>query len=426
MDRNQHITKNPNRRWFLLFFLILNQCLLNPVVRDALDLDQEKNRQNFFNSLLLLDGLLDRSIPTATVTPSLGNILLSSSSLKVVFSKTMEPGSLSSTLGTSLSATWTQTFLPNDTATLSGPIPVGYATFVLDAKDSLGQSLTQITGTYLVLNSNTNIYYVSVSGNDSNTGLTSSLPKLTIPATISAATSPAAIFISVGDYNVDSSLSTAISLVEKVSLYGGFSQDFQSRNLVTNISKIQDVATAVVTNTNTINAGASITAVAIMADGASPTVSDNSINGGTSSTDTTFGIFLQNGSSATIKNNTINAGNSPATAAHAIYTGPQGNNPIIIDNLIYGGGGNISYAIYHGTGGGNVGSYQSNTLFTSGGTNRYCLYEAGGGSSPVTFNSNRLFSCPTALYLDQGSVTINSFITINGGTTNGGSYTGNF
>ncbi len=323
---------------------------------------------------------------------------------------------------------------------------------------------------------------------------------MTITSAISNASSPAAIFISAGNYNVDSVLSTNINLVENVSLYGGYSQDFSTRNNSTNISKITDTSTGVIANTRTINAGSTITlstvvdgltivgssnlnatgdsyafhcnsgsptisnniiqagalntiySIAIMTDGASPLITNNTITGGSSSTNSTFGIWIQNGSSATIKNNNIHGGTATTTAAHGIYTGPQANNPVISGNTIYGGAGLISYglnnshpsnpnvsnnsldggigttsyAIYHGTGAGNVSSYQSNSLFTSGGTTRYCLYEAGAGSSPVSFNNNRLFNCPSALYFDQGSVTINSLATINGSTTNGSSYTGNF
>jgi hypothetical protein len=495
------------RRIFFFFcLLIFNKYLLNPVVQDVLNLNEGKNSSSILRNLLAIGAIsppsIDLSLPMATVTPALGNIILSNSSIKVVFSKSMEPSSIIATLGTSLTASWTQTSFQKDTVTFSGSIPIGSNSFVLDGQDTLGISLTKITGTYTVLAANTNIYYVSKSGNNTNSGLSTSLPKLTIPAAVSAATAPAAIFIAAGNYDVDSGIPLTVNLVEKISLYGGFAQDFQTRNITSNISKIQDIATGVVTNTITINADASITTatvvdgptivcssdlnaigssyaiycvtgsptisnniiragslntqstVAILADGASPTISSNTIHGGTSATNTTFGIWMQNGSSAIIRNNTINAGTATALAAHAIYTGPQANNPIISGNTVYGGAGSISYglntsnplnvtltkniidggvgtnayAIYHGAGGGNTGSYQSNSLFTSGGTNRYCLFEAGtgAGNSPTVFNNNQLYNCPTALYRDENTTNINSISTINGGTTNGSSYSGNF
>ncbi len=89
----------------------------------------------------------------------------------------MEPSSLSATLGTTLNASWSQTSFPNDTVLLTGTFPLGTNNFVLDAKDSLGIGLTQVNGTYLVLNSNTKIYYVSPTGNDANDGITLALPK---------------------------------------------------------------------------------------------------------------------------------------------------------------------------------------------------------------------------------------------------------
>ncbi|WP_244594320.1 DUF1565 domain-containing protein [Leptospira ryugenii] len=488
------------QRLILLLFLLLQHCMFNPIVREILNLDPNNAKDDILNTLLLLAFVTDRSIPTATITPSTGNIILSNSTIHVVFSKTMDPSTLSATLGSSLSSTWSHTKVLNDTVSLSGNLPVGKITFRLDAKDTFGQSITQINGTYLVLNSNTSIYYVSTLGNDSNSGNLSSAPKQSIQSAISGAIPPAAIFIAVGEYSVDSAVPTSINLVDKVSLYGGYSLDFLSRNPNIYVSKIQDVSTGAVVDTRTIRAGAtitrstvidglsivgssnlnasgnsfavhclngsptisnnliqagsvsSITTIGIMADASSPVISDNTIFGGRSTTEYTFGIFLQNGASSEIQNNTIDAGIATNNSAHGIYTGPQANNPTIVGNIIYGGSGNISfglntshpsnitltsnsidggigntsYAIYHGTGGGNVGSYQSNSLYTSGGTNRYCLFEAGTGSSPLIFNQNRIYNCPTAIYFDQGSVAINSISTINGGTTNGSSYSGNY
>ncbi len=507
------------QRLILSFLLLFNQCLYNPIVKEVLDLEKDAKRNKSLNSFLLNATLglplfgsdisatsteptaSDSQTPTAEITPSLGNIILGNTSIKVVFSKSMDPNSLSATLGTNLTASWSKTSLSDDTVTLSASIPLGSNSFILNAKDVNGKDLTEIKGTYIVLSSNTNVLYVSPLGSDSNSGSSPALPKLTIPAAISSATTPAAIFISSGDYNMNSNLSFIVNLVDKVSLYGGFSQDFSSRNISTYTSKISDVATSVIGSTVTVYSDATITsativdgltivgssntnasvnsyaifcnvgnptisnntiqagsvssqgAIAILINGASPTISGNTISGGISTGNSSFGIFIQNISAPSIINNQISGGSAPAGAAHAIYNGPQANTPTISGNTIYGGSGAISYglntshpsdfnlsnntidggigtnsyAIYHGNGGsGNVGSYQNNTLFTSGGTNRYCLYEAGAISSPISFNNNHIFDCPSAYYFDQGTTTIFSFVTINGGTTNGSSYTGNY
>lgn len=124
----------------------------------------------------------------------------------------------------------------------------------------------------------------------------------------------------------------------------------------------------------------------------------------------------------TIVNNTVDGGIGNISYA---FNTSHPSNSVVTGNILNGGSGNTSYAIYHGAGAGDVGNYQLNTLFTSGGSIQYCLYEDG-GSSPISFNGNRLFGCQTALYYDQGFNPINSITTINGGTTGGPTYSGNY
>ncbi|TGK88315.1 hypothetical protein EHQ23_05630 [Leptospira bourretii] len=488
--------KNGRVSFLFVFVLICFQfhCLLNPIVREILDLDPTKKNDKL-KQLGLLLGLYGS--PTAAITPSLGNVILANSKIQIVFNRTMNPNSLTATLGVNLTPVWSDTYVANDTVVLSGSIPVGTHSFILDVTDSLGIHLSPVSGNYTVLAANTNLYYVSPSGNDGNLGTTPGNAKLTIISAISAATPPAAVFVSEGNYLVNSGLGTQVNLVNNVSLYGGFSSGFLNRNSSVYVVRITDTATA---NADTIavNAGATITTSTVV-DGftirgasnpnaptasiafncllgspsitnnrleggvvsnamsaviflstSSAFISNNTIQGGNSSLSNTFGVVVQDSSSPTVVYNIIYGGVANGSS-HGIYNSPHANTPTIVNNTVDGGTGNISYAfntshpsnsavtnnflnggsgntsyaIYHGAGAGDVGNYQFNTLFTSGGSIQYCLYEDG-GSSPISFNGNRLFGCQTALYYDQGFNPINSITTINGGTTGGPTYSGNY
>lgn len=489
--------KNPRFTFLFVFVLICFQfhCLLNPIVRELLDLDPSKKKDNLFNVSILL-GLYGG--PSATITPSLGFVILANTKIRVVFNRSMNPDSLSATLGIPLGQTWSDTYAVNDTVVLSGTIPLGTNTFLLDGADANGFPLPTIIGSYTVLASNTNLYYVSPSGNNGNSGTSPGSAKLTIPSAITGAIAPAAILVSEGHFPVDSGLGTQVNLTNNISLYGGISSDFLNRNSNVYITKIVDTTTSVVPDTLTINAGATITAttvidgftiqgssnpnvtgtsMAIYCFSGSPTITNNRVEAGTIANGNSAGILLES-SSAIISNNTIHGGVSTVQStfgisvglssspiitgnvifggialdsAHGIYNTPHANTPTILSNtidggtgnisyafntshpsnsvvtsnILNGGTGNVSYAIYQGAGASDVGIYQFNTLFTSGGAIRYCLYE-NGGSNPISFNGNRLFGCQTALYFDEGLNPINSITTINGGTIGGPTYSGNY
>ncbi|TGK87721.1 hypothetical protein EHQ24_00435 [Leptospira noumeaensis] len=383
--------KNGRVSFLFVFLLICFQfhCLLNPIVRELLELDPSKKNDKLFQLGILLG--LYRG-PTATITPSVGFVILANTQIRVVFNRSMNPASLSASLGIPLSQSWSDTYTTNDTVTLSGSIPVGTNTFQLDGADANGFRLTTIIGSYTVLTSNTNLYYVSPSGNNGNLGTTPGTAKLTIPSAITGATAPAAILVSEGIYPVDSGLGTQVSLVNNVSLYGGFSSDFLNRNSNLYIAKITDTATA---NADSIavNAGATITtstvvdgftilgasntnaptasiafncfsgspsitnnrllggvvsianSIAINLSASSAFISNNTIQGGTSSASSSFGVYILNNSSPSIVSNTIHGGDAPNASAHGIYNAPQTNTPSIIGNTFFGGTGIISYAL---------------------------------------------------------------------------------
>lgn len=420
----------------LVFFAILIQfhCLLNPVVREILELDISKKDDKLRNLELLLSLL---SGPRATITPTVGNVILANTQIRVVFNRSMDQTSVTATLGTNLSQTWSDTNSSNDTVTLSGSIPIGTQTFQLDGSDQAGFRMTTVTGIYTVLSSNTNLYYVSTSGNNGNPGTTIGSPKLTIPSAITAATAPAAILISEGNYLIDSGIGTQINLVNNVSLYGGLSSDFLNRNSNLYITRIIDTATASA-DSIAMNAGATITSstvvdglsvqgasnpnapnasiafncfsgsptitnnrfeagsttngdsVGIFLDSSSAIITNNNILGGTSSASSSFGIYIQNNSSPSIVSNTLHGGNAPLASAHGIYNAPQTNTPSIIGNTFFGGTGAISYAL--NTSPPSNPTVRNNSMDGGAGISSRALYFPGGAGNLGNYQNNILFT----------------------------------
>ncbi|MCW7487414.1 hypothetical protein [Leptospira meyeri] len=214
--RNKNIFFKISQLSIIFLILVQFHCLLNPVVREILDLEKSR-KENQLRNLWLLFGFLPG--PVATITPSLGNVILANQQIRVLFDRSMDPSSLSATLGTQLTPNWSDTASVNDTVTLSGSIPTGNTPFQLDARDSNGIQLTTISGFYTVLTSNTNLYYVSTNGNDGNSGTSIGSSKLTIASAITGATAPAAILVSAGDYFIIKPGMPNIVLTETVSLW---------------------------------------------------------------------------------------------------------------------------------------------------------------------------------------------------------------
>ncbi|PJZ44938.1 DUF1565 domain-containing protein [Leptospira brenneri] len=455
--RKRNKFQNPIRLLIFLSLLVQFHCLLNPIVREFLEFDLSK-KNNQLRNLGLLFGLFTG--PNANITPSLGNVILANAQIRVIFNRSMDPNSLSANLGIQLTPVWSETFSQNDTVTLSGSIPTGVTPFQLDATDTFGIRMTTVTGSYVVLNSNTNLYYVSPSGNDGNSGTSIQSPKLTISSAIAGATTPAAILVSEGDYSIDSVLGSSINLTNNVSLYGGLSSNFLDRNPSLYSTRIIDTATSATTDTITILAGASITlttvidgftirsasnpnatgfgiaiscvsgsptitnnrvesgnlniawSTGILVTSASPLISNNTIISGSSSVADTFGIFIRNAGSPTVSYNTIYGGNA-TTSAHAIYNSPDSNSPTIIGNTLEGGSGSISYALNT--------SYPSNATVTNnlmnggGGVTSIALYHGFGSGDIGNYQNNVLFT----------SGGTNRYCLYEGGGTNPISFNGN-
>ncbi|EMY68472.1 hypothetical protein LEP1GSC199_1460 [Leptospira vanthielii serovar Holland str. Waz Holland = ATCC 700522] len=435
--RNKNVFLKVPRLLFFFLILIQFHCLLNPIVREILDLDLSRKNDKLRDMGFLLS-LLTGTGPRATITPSVGNIILSNAQILVVFNRSMNPSSVSASLGTQLTQIWSDTNSTNDTVTLSGSIPTGTLPFLLDASDSLGLRMTTVTGSYTVLTSNTNLYYVSTNGNDGNMGTSIGSPKLTIASAVTGATAPAAILVSAGDYFITKPAMPSIVLTETVSLYGGLSTDFLNRNPSQYITMVATIDSNFITDTYTMIAGASITpntvvdgftirapsnpnasgmsmaiscssgsptitnnrleggavnlamSAAILVSASSPLIANNLIMGGTSATSSSFGIFIQNISAPIIVSNTIQGGNAPVASAHGIYNAPQVNTPSIIGNTFFGGTGMISYAL--NTSPPSNPTVTNNSMDGGAGITSRAVYFPGGVGNLGNYQNNTLFT----------------------------------
>ncbi len=185
--------------------------------------------------------------------------------------------------------------------------------------------------------------YVSKLGSDDNDGSKKS-PYLTIQYAINNTSEGENIGVAEGTY-IES-----IDLNKNVSLYGGYTANFENRGRVTVLnptvaSETLDIHGTVSSNTVidgfTINGGSSGVNYAVFNQG-SPIIQYNTINGGTS-TGESYGIFNDT-TSPVIQNNTINGGNA-TTNSYGIYN--NSGSPVISYNQVNGGQGNDTYGIYN-------------------------------------------------------------------------------
>jgi parallel beta helix pectate lyase-like protein len=184
--------------------------------------------------------------------------------------------------------------------------------------------------------------YVSVStGNDENDGRMAS-PLATIQAGITlgqwylanGVATAVSVLVAEGTYEVDDSAGQGITIVEGVSLYGGYSTDFSDHDPDTHVTTIKDLSE---TGEADAAGGNEADNVAIVADGrenaiTTATVIDGfTIIAGTSGSDGSAYAILCETASPTISNNVIDAGGGPL--AMFIY---NGSSPTISGNTIMG------------------------------------------------------------------------------------------
>ncbi len=210
------------------------------------------------------------------------------------------------------------------------------------------------------------IVYVSISGNDINTG-TRALPKQTIQEGINCALSISAskVYVSQGTYTVNGSqrfLSdppAGIIMKEGVSLYGGYSPDWNSRDADIYTTAVQDSSSDyglvgapnralyfgnTITDSTlfegfTVTGGGGDYCSAILVDGGAPVIQNNMLNGGSGAGSMAYAVYNVDSASPLIQNNKINGG-SGAVYTHGIYI--HYSTADIISNEIYGGSGSTS------------------------------------------------------------------------------------
>jgi hypothetical protein len=318
---------------------------------------------------------------------------------------------------------------------------------------------------------NGNIIYVSITGNDANSG-TRGLPKLTIQEAIYSAKSPCEIHVSSGVYEITSS----IIMKNGVSILGGYSSDFDTRNIELNTTMITDMRTSGEINYYTVYCSAingdtkiegfTITGTEVSGNAKSyciyntasnPLISKNKLLGrGTN--DFSFGINNES-SNPVISDNLISGGcgirnaySNPKISCNEIYGSGIDENldcgnlsyginnlyssPAIYNNIINGGNGGklkwFSHAIFNDTN--SSPDIMNNTI--NGGTGKSYAYgilndknchpkiinnivfstsisgvginEVNTGCDPASVKNNCIFACQNGLYIDNGSVTITS------------------
>ena len=318
--------------------------------------------------------------------------------------------------------------------------------------------------------------YVSTIGSDSNPG-TIAQPMLTLGGAIARAAAIGAETINMagGEYSINANI--FIDLNQKLTLNGGFSNDFLTRDFnvyetklidtrsggtpSSNITTVHVGADTSGTGSSTILNGASVVNIKIdglTINGASGyaialnltedniiEINQSVINGGSSGTETTA-IKSTNSSSPAITNSTINGGgggssrgirndNSSPTIQNSTINGGSGSlesygihndnsSPTIQDSTINGGsGGFVSYGIYNAF---SAPIIQNNTINGgSGPIKNWGIYNTS-GAAPMIQN-NLIFGGggtteSIGIYNLGNSTAIIRNNTINGGENTGNSY----
>ena len=180
------------------------------------------------------------------------------------------------------------------------------------------------------------IYVSSKAGDDSNRGMLSE-PLETIQAGIGMAAGyitdglaeTVDVYVAEGVYAINSGTGEGIVLSNKVSLYGGYKEDFSKRNADTYISEIIDLAesgeiVAAISGYETVTESCVI-------DGFTIRGGDTDTNGGWTFAIQAIGSFI------TIRNNRIFGGSSPVTGLSVGVDVYNGGTSVIENNFIHGG-----------------------------------------------------------------------------------------
>jgi hypothetical protein len=211
-------------------------------------------------------------------------------------------------------------------------------------------------------------------GSDDNLG-TPDAPMKTIDAAIEYLQSndfSADVLVAEGDYHYDYSAGNPLTVVEGISLYGGYSTDFSTRDPEAYVTRIIDnsssggfsetwraidvpegVTRSTAIDGFTIEGGSGRHCTGIYCSRSSPTISNNRIDGGTGydleTSHQTYGIYCYySGAEPKIINNReIYGGDADST--YGIFNS-DGADPLIEGNYIHGGTGGQTFGIWNSTG----------------------------------------------------------------------------
>ncbi len=288
--------------------------------------------------------------------------------------------------------------------------------------------------------------YVSTTGSDTGGAGTLASPYATIAKAISVAVSGQAVLVAGGTYTVDSGAATNVVMKDGVSLYGGYSADFSSRNPTVNVTTITDVASAAAatligtdfgTNSSTCGTatiGTPMAAVSVGTLTVPATIDGFTINGSANSaTVDSAAVSINNTNTGagvlTLSNDTLNGGTGSAFSV-GVYNA-SGSYNLASDTINGGSSAGMSLGIYTGGGGGTVNALSSSINGGTGGTNVAVLNDdlgniyanlsnntIAGGSGTASYGVYNVPNCPAYTY----PVLLNNTISGGSGSTSSTAY----
>ena len=263
-----------------------------------------------------------------SATPANPSTVRANGTIKVIFSRRMNPASLSlgGSLASGISPVWSSTYYIDDTITLTPTTawPNGSGqTLIVDCNDTNGVALTTKTLTFAVVGS---VLYVSATGSDANAG-TETAPKATVQGAINyilsafAQSESAEIRVAGGTY-----VGATLLQRQNTALYGGYQPgNWNVRDPATYVSRLEIVTPAQATLTISNGTGGYAPNAATIVDGFT-IVASTSTNG------------LSVVSTSTVRYNKLI---TLAGSSQALYVG--GGSPVIEYNTI--GDGSDTYEL---------------------------------------------------------------------------------
>lgn len=270
-----------------------------------------------------------------------------------------------------------------------------------------------------------NIIYVNVAASGDQYG-NKSFPYRTIQGGIEAANSlrggtAATTFeirVAQGTYNEE------VNMKPGISIRGGYEATNWTRDYTTNVTTIIGQADSGVRTNNQVAVGYRSTTVidgfhiragnfgsitqGIANFGGSPTISNNTISGGSAGTGgNNYGVYSTVGAQPLIINNMI-LGGTGTGSNFGVMNVSSGTNAIIWGNTINGGTAGSAQTGINFRAGGSA-SVRNNVIFNSTGAGN-CISEADTSSDPSEVLNNNLFGC-TTLYDDADTAPVSNLTT---------------